>query len=124
MERCDVGCRGRNGRKKKQLTIEELLGVGVGVLGMSLNDWEALSPEEFEACWHAHADEMERVERGEWERMRLLATIVVQPHCKSKLTARKLLPLPWDGHREPPAVKLSPEERHRRMERARGLLGG
>ena len=31
-----------------------------------------------------------------WERMRLLAAYTIQPHVKRKITAKKLLPLPWD----------------------------
>ena len=108
------------------MTVNDLLGIGMGVLGMSLDDWERLRPDEFEACWRAHADCEDEAERAAWERMRLLATIVVQPHCKSKLTAKKLLPLPWDNktqvHNEAP--KMSKEEHLARMETARRKMGG
>jgi hypothetical protein len=34
--------------------------------------------------------------RSDWERMRMLATIVIQPHVKKKLTPAALLPFEWD----------------------------
>ena len=33
----------------------------------------------------------------QWERMRLLATITIQPHVKGKVTPERLLPFPWDS---------------------------
>lgn len=34
--------------------------------------------------------------RSCWERMRMLASIVIQPHVKKKITPKRLLPFPWD----------------------------
>ena len=31
-----------------------------------------------------------------WERMRLLAAITIQPHCKNRIRKEQLVPLPWD----------------------------
>lgn len=89
---------------------------------MATGEWEAMSLDEFEAVWRAHVDERERIERGEWERMRMLAAIVVQPHCKRKITARQLLPFPWDGHERKGEV-MTMEERRARAERARAKFG-
>lgn len=44
----------------------------------------------------------EEASRGDWERMRLLATMVMQPHCKNRLNPKKLLPLPWDKNKTAP----------------------
>lgn len=47
-----------------------------------------------------------------WERMRLHATLTIQPHVKGHLTPMRLLPLPWETnhHNEAPAPQLSKEE--------------
>lgn len=34
--------------------------------------------------------------KDDWERMRMLAAIVIQPHLKRKVTPQKLLPFPWE----------------------------
>lgn len=35
-------------------------------------------------------------ERSAWERMRMLATICVQPYSKKRLKANELMRFPWD----------------------------
>lgn len=35
-------------------------------------------------------------ERSAWERMRMLATICVQPYSKKRLKATELMRFPWD----------------------------
>ena len=50
--------------------------------------------------------------RGDWERMRMNATITIQPHLKWKVTPRQVLPLPWGGEPSPlaprPGESLNP----------------
>ena len=45
-------------------------------------------------AWH---ENREATLHDEWERMRLLATITIQPHVKGKVTPERLLPFPWDS---------------------------
>jgi len=40
------------------------------------------------------------LQQGEWERMRLLATITVQPWSKKKITPSRLLPFPWEHEKK------------------------
>ncbi len=51
-----------------------------------------------------------------WERMRMSATITIQPHIKGKMTPEKLLPFPWEKKRKPKAPKVSREEARKRFE--------
>lgn len=74
------------------------MGFALGCLGLSLADFSALSPSEFGECCRAWREERESRLRDDWERMRLLATITIQPHVKGKLKPQQLLPLPWDAH--------------------------
>ena len=84
---------------------------------MSYDDFCRLTPDEF---WHvckAFADYAEADSRGEWERMRMLAAITVQPHVKGRVTPQKLLPLPWEKPRKSKTEKpVSKEESKRRFE--------
>lgn len=94
-----------------------MLGYGIGVIGMSLDDWCGLSPDEFGAVCKAYNDKEEARLHDEWERMRLLATITIQPHVKNRLQPNKLLPLPWDGKpKKNEAPTVSKEEAKARLE--------
>lgn len=54
--------------------------------------------------------------RDSWERMRMLATIIIQPHIKGKMTPGKLLPFPWEKHKTE-APQVSAAEARKRFER-------
>jgi hypothetical protein len=56
--------------------------------------------------------------RSDWERMRMLATITIQPHVKKKLTPKALLLFEWDDQKrkeEHPTV--SKEEDQQRLDK-------
>ena len=52
----------------------------------------------FAAVYKAYAEQRDTDFRDEWARMRLLATITIQPHLAKgkKVTPEKLLPFPWE----------------------------
>lgn len=65
-------------------------------------------------AWHMHhEDEM----HDSWERMRMSATIAIQPHIKGKMTPEKLLPFPWEKRKNTEAPSVSAEEARKRFER-------
>ena len=80
---------------------------------MSLSDWQALTPEEWAAVADSYATTHEAAMHDGWERMRMLATITIQPHVKNRLTPDTLLPLPWDNEAAhvPPVGKDEARER-------------
>ena len=52
--------------------------------------------------------------------MRLLATIVIQPHLRKKVTANNLLKFPWDREKVSHEIESNPisaEESKRRFEK-------
>ena len=53
---------------------------------------------EFAAIYKAYAEQRDTDFKDEWARMRLLATITIQPHLAKgkKVTPEKLLPFPWE----------------------------
>ena len=85
---------------------------------MSYDDFCRCTPEEFKATTEAWNKMREAEERSSWERMRLLATITIQPHVRSRLTAAKLLPFPWDKGQDEKRKTAIPtkEESRKRME--------
>lgn len=72
------------------------MGIALGCIGLSLDDFFALTPEEFCSVCKAWQETRDALYRDSWERTRTHATILVQPHTKKQITARQLLPLPWD----------------------------
>lgn len=102
------------------------MGVAVGCIGLSLDDFCSLYYDEFESIFEAWHDMTETADRGAWERMRLLAAITVSPHTKKTVTPKKLVPLPWDtlhiGNKEKKPV-LSAKESEKRFNDAVRRLG-
>ena len=77
--------------------------------------------EEFAAVYKAYAEQRDTDFRDEWVRMRLLATITIQPHLAKgkKVTPEKLLPFPWDKKktrkRGVKEQELTPQQQRERM---------
>lgn len=65
-------------------------------MGLSVDDVLGMDTDEFDASSKAFGEHEDMLERERRERMRLLGLMTVQPWSKKKLTAEKLLPLPWD----------------------------
>ena len=102
-------------------------------MGLSVDDFLGMDTDEFDATSKAFGEHEDMLERERWERMRLLGLMTVQPWSKKKLTAEKLLPLPWDGDRAPKdttqnhiehdGARLTKAEHRARAEKMRKLLG-
>lgn len=93
-----------------------MLGIAVGNIGMSYGDFCRLTPEEFSHIYKAYSDKSEGLYRDNWERMRLLACITIQPHVKNKLTPRGLFSFPWDTEVKVEKSILPKGEAKRRFE--------
>ena len=92
--------------------------MAIGRIGMSFEDFCAMDPDEFSSVHAAWTEGVEASERSEWERMRTLAAICIQPHVRKRVTPRQLVPLPWDEKRQSKkkTAAVSPEEQRRRFE--------
>lgn len=87
-------------------------------MGMSLEDFGALTPDEFGTVFTAWAEEREVRSKEEWERMRLLAAATIQPHCSGRITPASLFTFPWDNKTAKPEEGAAPagkEESHARF---------
>ena len=84
---------------------------------------------EFEAVYKAYAEQRDFEYKDNWERMRLLATITIQPHIakNKKITPEKLLPFSWDKqkgkHANAKAKDITPAQQRKRMEELVKKLG-
>ena len=103
-----------------------MLGVALGCIGLSYDDFCNLYAQEFAAINKAWYQQQEALQQGEWERTRILAAITIQPHVKKKLTPEKLLPLPWDRKKKRTAAdapQLTKEQQHQRFKDLLHRLG-
>lgn len=99
------------------------MGVAVGCCGVSRDDFEQMTPRELEAVVGAWGRSEQQRERQAWERMRLLATVTVQPHVRDRITPRTLIRLPWDSAEAEPDSDLGEQlTAAERRERAREFL--
>lgn len=67
------------GVKKESPTIAGLLGYALGCVGMRLDDFERMPPDEFSAVCEAHAKTREADRRESWEQTRALAYTLSGP---------------------------------------------
>lgn len=75
---------------------------------------------EFAAVYKAYAEQRDTDFKDEWARMRLLATITIQPHLakNKRITPEKLLPFPWDKkktRKHSESQELTVEQQRARM---------
>lgn len=102
------------------------MGYALGCVRLSLDDFCGLTPGEFASVARAHADLEESRHRDDWERMRMLAAMTMQPHVKNKLRPQTLLPFPWEHGRNGgsrAAERVSVEEAKRRRKELMERLG-
>ncbi len=92
---------------------------------MSVEDFCRCAPSEFYAVWRAYSEREQRLERAEWERMRMECLCSLQPHSKTKLTTRDILTFPWEKEPEGEKEKetLTKAEIRERYERAKKRWG-
>lgn len=116
-------------KKLKPKGIYDLLGIALGCIRLSYDDFCKLDFEEFASVYKAYAEQRDTDFKDSWQRMRLLATIVIQPHLakNKRITPEKLLPLPWDKKRDTGAKakkqEITPEQQRKRMEELVKKLG-
>ena len=131
-KRC-AGIRSTRGRgRKKKLEpkgIYDLLGIALGCIRLSYDDFCNMDFQEFAAVYRAYAEQRDFDYKDKWERMRLMACITIQPHLAKgkKITPEKLLPFQRDKKKAAAAKKAkeyTPEQQRRRMEELVKKLGG
>lgn len=102
------------------------MGFALGCIRLSYDDFCRLTPDEFNSVCKACLDQEQSQYKDNWERMRMLACITIQPHVKNKLTPQKLLPLSWDNRRKSNKAKtehITAKEAEEKKRQIIALLG-
>lgn len=81
-----------------------MLGYGLGVCGLSFEDFGLLTPSEFQAIAAARHRYDDDREREAWERARIVGVMSVSPWSGKSVDPKRVLPLPWDQRREAQAM--------------------
>ena len=106
------------------------MGIALGCIRLRYDDFCKMDFEEFAAVYNAYTDKRDTDFKDRWARMRILASIVIQPHLAKgkKITPEKLLPFPWEKSQKRSAKKddepkLTPEQQRARMAAIAKKLG-
>ncbi|MBD8980843.1 MAG: hypothetical protein EGR83_02130 [Bacteroides cellulosilyticus] len=92
--------------------MEELLGLAMGCIGISLDDFRRCTPAEFAAIYRVWQQHDERNVQDGWERTRFLACCILQPYSKKKLSPTDVCRFSWERKREQETKKeVSTKER-------------
>lgn len=72
-----------------------------GIINMGLNrdDLLSMTTDEFAVAQKAFSDKVNEEAKEKWHRLRTLASILIQPHVKKRITPQQLIPLPGDKKR-------------------------
>lgn len=103
-----------------------LLGMAVGRIGMSIDDFCRCTPLEFSAIAESWNEGEQQRERAAWERARLQCTCMLQPYSKKKLKPQDVLQFAWDpstGSGTGDGEKLSAKEIRERFEKVKKEQG-
>lgn len=93
--------------------MERLLGIAMGCMGMSMDDFCRCTPSEFNEAYEAWGECQERLERGAWERMRTQCLCSLQPYSSKKLRAEDLMRFPWEEEqKKSPCQEVQEELSH------------
>lgn len=111
-------CSGTESRQKKSVSIETLLGIALGRVGLRLADFEALTPDELDEVLKQYTEQEEARQRSGWEQARMIAFSAVAPHSKRIRRPTDLLKFEWDGKplRKEEEERMTLEERRRLMD--------
>lgn len=112
------GCSGPEVGQKKSVSIETLLGIALGRVGLRLADFEALTPDELDEVLKQYTEQEEARQRSGWEQARMIAFSAVAPHSKRIRRPTDLLKFEWDGKplRKEEDEKMTLEERRKLMD--------
>lgn len=82
-------------------TIEALMAIAMGCVGMGLDDFCRLTPSQFAEVVRQHSRHTQEREHAEWERTRMTCMCLLQPHSKSRLKPTDIMRFPWEEQRTP-----------------------
>lgn len=105
-----------------------MMGLALGCIGMSMDDFCRCTPSEFRAVYGGWRDMAEGLRREAWERTRMECLCSLQPYSKKRLAAEDIMRFAWDDaedgredeeKKEPSHAEIM--ERYRRAKAERGM---
>lgn len=87
------------------------MGIAVGCIGMSLTDFEHCTPSEFSAVFDSWKQHSERAERDGWEQTRFLASCMLQPYSKKRLTPKDICEFSWEKESKKKMNEMKPGDK-------------
>ena len=102
--------------------IDELMGMAVGCMGMSYDDFCRCTPCEFKCvfdAWQRHHELMRQEDR---ERVRMMCLCMLQPYSKRRLKASDVMSFPWE-RAAVKAERVTDEELMERYKAAKARWG-
>lgn len=76
------------------------MGIAVGCVGMSLEDFERCTPFEFYSITEQWEQEKERRMQDDWERARFQAAVSIQPYSKKPIKPTDIIKFPWEQRKK------------------------
>ncbi|PKO97075.1 MAG: hypothetical protein CVU12_02055 [Bacteroidetes bacterium HGW-Bacteroidetes-7] len=88
--------------------------MGLGVIGLSLKDFDSLTPSEFEEIYKAYDNYQTQVnkltQRSAWMRTRFIAKSIFQVHSKKVIKDQDILEFDWEKTQEQNTIGLNTKE--------------
>lgn len=103
----------------------QLLGIAVGRIGISYDEFLRLDVDAFEAIVKSYCDHEEDKRRDDWERMRWQTMLTIQPFVgnKHKMKLEDILVFSWDKQDKKNVKTMTPAEQRARMKKLVERLG-
>jgi hypothetical protein len=98
-----------------------MIGMAVGVIGLSLDDTYRLTPSEFNsicAAWGQHNEQMQRMS---WEQARFIGHCAILPHSKKGLRPQDIVLFDWEKNTETKRAKACTRREFEKMKRRLGI---
>ena len=88
--------------------------MGLGVIGLSLKDFDSLTPSEFEEIYKAYDNYQTQVNklthRAAWIRTRFIVKSIFQVHSKKVIKDQDILEFDWEKTQELKTTELNSKE--------------
>lgn len=103
----------------KPASVETLLGIAMGCIGMSMDDFCRCTPSEFYEAYGAWAEWEQNREKELWERARTVCLCSLQPYSEKQLRPQDVMIFSWEKEEDSgEAEEISHEEMMKRYHEA------
>lgn len=96
------------------------MGLAIGCIGMSREDFLQSTPDEFNAIAEAWNNNNVQHYRSEWEQARFIAQFILMPYSKKHLKPQDLVVFEWEETHTNVASKVPTREDFERMKKEYG----